>query len=321
MGNIAAIAKQQQTTVIEPSKIDAVPITTADGAKVMIRAEDLPLFVEGAGSVSQKEIVSFMMMCRVWNVNPYLKEAYLIKYGSSPASMIVAEKVYEQRADSQPGYKGMKYGVIFEDANGNEQKREGKRINKRRGEVLVGAWAEVYREGRETTYTEIDFDEYAGKKKDGSLNSQWSTKPATMLCKCVKAAALRDAYPNAFAGMYIAEEMGAAGSETEVEAIVEDVQETGKVAESAEPIEYDTTAEGEATAEQQNDITRLCGQLAELRGVSNAKMMAALIKSKAVKDAGYDGSEAMTVGQANACILQLSKWLEKAVDPETGEVK
>ena len=32
MGNIAAIAKQQATQVIEPSKIDAVPITTADGA-------------------------------------------------------------------------------------------------------------------------------------------------------------------------------------------------------------------------------------------------------------------------------------------------
>jgi hypothetical protein len=215
----------------------------------------------------------------------------------------------------------MKYGVIYEDAEGTEHKREGKRINKRRGEVLVGAWAEVYREGRETTYTEIDFDEYAGRKKDGSLNSQWSTKPATMLCKCVKAAALRDAYPNAFAGMYIAEEMGAAGSETEVEAIVEGVQETGQVAESAEPIEYDTSDADEVTAEQQNDITRLCGKLAQLRGVSNAKMMSALIKSKAVKDAGYDGSEAMTVGQANACILQLSKWIEKAVDPETGEVK
>lgn len=321
MGNIATLAKQQKAQVIEPSKIKAVPITTAGGSTVMIRAEDLPLFVEGAGSVSQKEIVSFMMMCQVWNVNPYMKEAYLIKYGSSPASMIVAEKVYEQRADSQPGYRGMKYGVIFEDADGNEQKREGKRINKRRGEVLVGAWAEVYREGRETTYTEIDFDEYVGKKKDGTVNSQWAGKPATMLCKCVKAAALRDAYPNAFAGMYIAEEMGAAGSETEVEAIVEDMQETGQVAEGAAPIEYDTTATGECTPEQQNEITELCGKLAGLRGVSNAKMMSALIKSKAVRDAGYDGSEVMTAGQANACLKQLDAWMKKAVDPETGEVK
>ncbi len=321
MGNIAAIAKQQQTTVIEPSKIQAVPITTADGAKVMIRAEDLPLFVEGAGSVSQKELVSFMMMCRVWNVNPYLKEAYLIKYGNSPASMIVAEKVYEQRADKMPGYLGMKYGVIYEDAEGKEQKREGKRVNKRRGEVLVGAWAEVFREGRENSYTEIDLDEYVGKKKDGTINSQWAGKPATMLCKCVKAAALRDAYPNAFAGMYIAEEMGTTGTETEVEALVESIQPTGQVAEEAAPIEYDTTATGECTPEQQTEITDLCGRLAELRGVSNAKMMSALIKSKAVKDAGYDGSEAMTVGQANACILQLNRWMEKAVDPETGEVK
>ena len=71
MGSIAAIAKQQKAQVIEPSQIQAVPITAADGTTVMIRAEDLGLFVEGAGSVTQKEIVSFMMMCRVWNLRGF----------------------------------------------------------------------------------------------------------------------------------------------------------------------------------------------------------------------------------------------------------
>ena len=37
------IGLQQKAQVIEPSKIQAVPITTADGSTVMIRAEDLGL--------------------------------------------------------------------------------------------------------------------------------------------------------------------------------------------------------------------------------------------------------------------------------------
>ncbi len=305
MGSIAAIAKQQKAQVIEPSKIQAVPITAADGTTIMIRAEDLGLFVEGAGSVTQKEIVSFMMMCRVWNVNPYMKEAYLIKYGSSPASMIVAEKVYEQRADAQPGYKGMKYGVIYEDAEGVEHKREGKRVSARRGEVLVGAWAEVYREGREKTYTEIDFDEYAGRKKDGSLNSQWSTKPATMLCKCVKAAALRDAYPNSFAGMYIAEEMNVAGADTEVEAIVEDAPQE-RIADTAP-----------ATDEQVDEIGSLGAEFAELRGdVSKAgEAIEAALASESVVAAGYKEGEQLTAHQANCAIEVLRSWISK-VDGE-----
>ena len=60
---------------------------------------------------------------------------------------------------------------------------------------------------------EVSFDEYAGKKKDGSLNSQWSKKPATMIRKVAAVQALREAFPQSFAGMYVAEEMGAAEPE------------------------------------------------------------------------------------------------------------
>ena len=60
---------------------------------------------------------------------------------------------------------------------------------------------------------EVSFDEYAGKKKDGSLNSQWSKKPATMIRKVAAVQALREAFPQSFAGMYVAEEMGTAEPE------------------------------------------------------------------------------------------------------------
>ena len=54
----------------------------------------------------------------------------------------------------------------------------------------------------------MSFDEYVGRKKDGSLNSQWSKKPATMIRKVALVQALRETFPSAFGGMYAAEEQG-----------------------------------------------------------------------------------------------------------------
>ena len=68
----------------------------------------------------------------------------------------------------------------------------------------------MFRRDRSHSFrSEVSFEEYAGKKKDGTLNSQWSKKPATMIRKVAMVQALREAFPQSFAGMYVAEEMGA----------------------------------------------------------------------------------------------------------------
>jgi len=38
--------------------------------------------------VSDTEVIMFMQLCRYQGLNPFLREAYLIKYGSSPATMV-----------------------------------------------------------------------------------------------------------------------------------------------------------------------------------------------------------------------------------------
>lgn len=53
----------------------------------------------------------------------------------------------------------------------------------------------------------VSLEEYISRKKDGSVNAQWSTKPATMIRKVAKMQALREAFPEDFQGMYSAEEM------------------------------------------------------------------------------------------------------------------
>ena len=57
-------------------------------------------------------------------------------------------------------------------------------------------------------FDEVSFEEYAGRKSDGSLNSQWKSKPGTMIRKVAIVHALREAFPEDLQGLYDASEMG-----------------------------------------------------------------------------------------------------------------
>lgn len=51
------------------------------------------------------------------------------------------------------------------------------------------------------------YREYAGRKRDGGVNSMWASKPAIMLAKCAEALALRKAFPQDLSGLYTADEL------------------------------------------------------------------------------------------------------------------
>ena len=55
--------------------------------------------------------------------------------------------------------------------------------------------------------TSVPFSEYVGRKKSGEVNSQWSTRPATMIRKVALAHALKEAFPEQNAGMNVQEEI------------------------------------------------------------------------------------------------------------------
>lgn len=58
-------------------------------------------------------------------------------------------------------------------------------------------------------YAVAYFSEYV-QLKDGKPTSMWASKPLLMIAKCAEALALRKAFPNDLAGLYTADEMGAA---------------------------------------------------------------------------------------------------------------
>lgn len=157
--------------------------------------------------VTMPEVVTFMNLCKFAGLNPWMKEAYCIKYGNEPATMVTGKAAFLKRADEHPQYDGMESGVIALDDDGT--------VNYCFGAFclpntqIVGAWAEVHRRDRKyPVRVEVLFDEYAGRKRDGTLNGQWAKKPATMIRKVAQVQALREAFPNSFTGMYAAEESG-----------------------------------------------------------------------------------------------------------------
>lgn len=160
-----------------------------------------------AKNVTDQEVGMFLKLCEGQKLNPFLREAHLVKYGNQAATMIVGKDAFTKRAEANDNYKGTKSGVIVVNLNNEIQEREGTFYLKGR-EELVGGWARVsFKNDKEDVYNTVSLDEYMGRKKDGSATSMWATKPATMIRKVALVQALRDAFPNALGQMYVAEEM------------------------------------------------------------------------------------------------------------------
>ncbi len=163
--------------------------------------------VSGNGTVNDQEVMMFLSLCRYQHLNPFLREAYLIKYGSnSPATMVVGKDLFEKRAARNPRYQGKECGILVVNLGGEIEEREGTFYMD--GEQLVGGWARIFVEGRDKPeYESVSLREYAGRKADGSLNGQWAKMPATMIKKVAVAHALRAAFPEEFGALYAPEEI------------------------------------------------------------------------------------------------------------------
>lgn len=156
--------------------------------------------------VSAKEVIMFMNLCKYSGLNPWAREAYCIKYGNEPATMVVGKEAYIKRAEANAAYDGLEAGIIVYSKNTQEIIH---RIGSFRmpDEEIIGGWSKVWRKDREhPSEAEVSFEEYAGRKKDGSLNSQWAKKPATMIRKVALVQALKEAFPSSFGGVFSEEE-------------------------------------------------------------------------------------------------------------------
>ncbi len=169
--------------------------------------------VNGGGNVSDQEVLMFIELCKAQGLNPFVKDAYLIKYKSknpqfdTPATTIVGKDFFIKKANENPVFEGMKAGIVVVDEEKQIHEREGSL--KLPGETIVGGWCEVYRSDRKVpTKAIVAYEEYVQKKSNGEVNSMWSSKPGTMIRKVAQSQALREAFPNELRGLYQQEEMG-----------------------------------------------------------------------------------------------------------------
>lgn len=174
--------------------------------------------VSGDGAnVTDQEVMMFIALCKYQGLNPFLREAYLIKFGNTPATIVTGKEVFTKRASKNPNYDGMQAGVVVESDKGIEF-REGALVLK--GENLVAGWAKVYRKDFKVPIQCIaSMEEYVRRKKDGSIMSNWKSMPATMIRKVAIVQALRETFPDDFQGMYSPEEMPIDSTKLEAKAI------------------------------------------------------------------------------------------------------
>lgn len=153
---------------------------------------------KGSTTITHEEAINFMMLCKYAKLNPFINEAYLIKYGSNPAQMVVSKEAFMKRANRQEQYNGLQAGIVVM-SNNEVVHKEGQALYP--NEQLIGGWARVYRKDIEyPIVVEVSVAEFS------KTQSTWKTMPATMIRKVAVVNALREAFPEELGAMYTEDE-------------------------------------------------------------------------------------------------------------------
>lgn len=189
---------------------NAVATTEKEKGKVtyQVAGQDVTLsyqivrdfLTKGNGNVSDQDLTQFICICKYNQLNPFLAEAYLVKFGTQPAQMIVSKEALMKRAEASEQYEGMQSGVIV---LRDKEAVELEGCFYLPTDQLIGGWAKVYRKDRKYPFVaKVRLEEYDKKQ------SSWNEKPSTMISKVAKVQALREAFPAQIGAMYTQEERG-----------------------------------------------------------------------------------------------------------------
>lgn len=240
-----------------------VTYKASDGSGVRLSPGIVKRYViTGGQDVDDREIFAFMAKCQARHLNPLAGDAYMTAYknkmtGKVEASVIVSKDYFVRTATQQPGFDGIRAGVVVWDKRvGDMRYREGTIYSKAQ-EQLVGGWAEVYDKARShPSRAEVSLDEYDQHR------SLWKTKPATMIRKVAVVQALREAYPGAYGGIYDRDEMPEPPEPVAAQA-AEVERETETRAAAPEPPQEAAEAEYEEPEEAKYDGPATAGEEAD----------------------------------------------------------
>lgn len=146
-----------------------------------------------------KEVMFFLQVCASQNLNPFKREAFLIKYkADDPGQIVVAYGVFIARAERSLRLKGWRTWVEYAPADEVQAKDP------------IRAWIEIWREDWPKPFVHsVRFSEYIGRKFDGTKTKMWETKAETMIRKVVTAQGFRLCFPDELGDLpFTTEELG-----------------------------------------------------------------------------------------------------------------
>lgn len=183
--------------------------------------------MKGNDKLTREEAFNFIQLCRFRKLNPFLGEAYAVKYGGKPAQMVVGKAAFMRRAEEHPNFEGHRSGLILMRKN---EVIEVEGAFKLKSDELLGAWAEVYVKGRKfPVVAKVNLDEY------NKGQSTWKEMKNTMIKKVALVQALRDAFPGDLNALYVEDEMPPSKEES-IKNTIEEVKEEIKENET-EPLD------------------------------------------------------------------------------------
>ncbi|ARK23277.1 phage recombination protein Bet [Sporosarcina sp. P37] len=199
--------------------------------------------VRGNGDVSDQELVMFMNLCKFQKLNPFLNEAYLIKFGSQPAQIIVSKEAFMKRAENHPKYEGFEAGIIVE-RKGELVEVEG--AVKLTEDKLIGGWAKIYRSDRKKPITtRISLDEFSKGQ------ATWKAMPLNMIRKSAIVNAQREAFPDTLGALYTEDD---ALTQTEPKDVTQHVQEEIKQYANTEVLDIPVNRETGEIIESEKEV-------------------------------------------------------------------
>lgn len=202
---------------------------------------------KGGGQVTDADLVLFISICKYNQLNPFLNEAYLVKFGNQPASMIVSKEALMKRAEACEKYEGIQAGVIV---LRDKETVELEGTFYLSTDKLVGGWAKVYRSDRKfPIISRVRFEEY------DKGQSTWKEKPSTMIKKVAQVQALREAFPAQLGAMYTAEEQGVSVIDIQHEDVTNKVSQ--QIAENANKVTINIDEVQQPNAAEQQESPKV----------------------------------------------------------------
>lgn len=228
------------------AKADKRITYVAGGEEVILSRQIVRDYLtKGNGNVSDQDLTQFISICKYQQLNPFLNEAYLIKFGTQPAQIIVSKEAFMKRAESHESYEGIKAGLILL-RNGELKEVEGGFYLQ--DDEILGAWAEVYRKDRKfPIVAKVPLAEYDKKQ------STWNEKKGTMITKVAKVQALREAFPSQLGALYTNDESNVIDIEADEVKTQREVVDTEVIVQN-EPTEVATPTAEETGELNFNDV-------------------------------------------------------------------